>query len=305
MTSLPRSASCWPTSRRKRPWTSGRNSSSTWDRCWSRYARERGVAPMGALFPFVLNDPDFIVISTASLHLAQLMPLEDGDPLTGPRTLLEMAAELREPQRQVAILAGLTALGDEEVFELLEQSWWGAGREAQVDVVACMGRQTVTTAAIEFLVTRLERWIAEGHGGADRPRRPDPDSTGAARRRLAGLPARLRHRRLRHRTRLSVMVVAPRDQSDQRPPHVFRRRVRALHHAQADATRRARKLPATPAVGLACMGRRRRSVDQDVARSGSKTLHKARGRSTRHGACRHRAGARLGSRRLLPRMGQS
>ncbi|HEY6362521.1 MAG TPA: hypothetical protein VIX63_15515 [Vicinamibacterales bacterium] len=130
-----------------------------------RYARARGAAPMGALFPFVLIDPDFVVISTAALHLAQLMPLQDGDPLTGPRTLLEMAEEMREPQRQVAILAGLTALGDEEVFELLEQSWRGLHGDAQVDLVACMGRQPVTTAAVEFLLTRLERWIAEGHEG--------------------------------------------------------------------------------------------------------------------------------------------
>ena len=38
-----------------------------------RFARERGAAPVGALFPFVLDDPDFVVISTASLHLAQLI----------------------------------------------------------------------------------------------------------------------------------------------------------------------------------------------------------------------------------------
>jgi hypothetical protein len=130
-----------------------------------RFGREHGAAPVGALFPFVFEDPEFVVISTAALHLAHLMPLEEGDPLTGPRTLMEMAEVMRQPQRRLAVLAGLTALGDEDVFELLEKIWRGLGAEAQVDLVACMGRQPVTTAAIEFLVTQLERWIAEGREG--------------------------------------------------------------------------------------------------------------------------------------------
>ncbi len=129
------------------------------------YGRAHGVVPVGALFPFVLDDPDFVVISTASLQVAQLMPLQDGDPLTGPRTVLELARAAREPRRQVAILSGLTALGDEDVFDLLEASWHRFDRDTQTHLVAYMGHQPATVAAVEFLVTRLERWIAEGHEG--------------------------------------------------------------------------------------------------------------------------------------------
>ena len=187
-----------------------------------RFGREHGAAPVGALFPFVLNDPDFVVVSTASLHLALLMPLEDGDPLTGPRTLLEMAEATREPQRRVAVLAGLTALGDEDVFELLEKSWRGLGGDAQVDLVACMGRQAVTTAADRVPRDAAGTLDRRRTRGADRTCRPDADPTGAARRRFAGSPARKRHRRLRSRTRLPVVVAASRLRSDQHPPHVLR-----------------------------------------------------------------------------------
>ena len=87
-------------------------------------AVENGVASVNAFLPFLMTDPDIRVVSTAALNLASLMPLKDGDPLTGPKYLLSDVVALPNPEIvRAGALVGLLLLGDRRVTRLLVRCW--------------------------------------------------------------------------------------------------------------------------------------------------------------------------------------
>ena len=77
------------------------------------------------LWPFVTQDDDHGVVSTAALAAAQSAPLKNDDPLTGVRECLRLVDHFTaaEEWRAASILAGLVLLGDRRVIDLVGPCW--------------------------------------------------------------------------------------------------------------------------------------------------------------------------------------
>jgi len=84
---------------------------------------------LAALVPFLHQDPDLPIVSTAALNLACLSPLADGDALTGPRRLQTLATAAEDERRKVGLLLGLLAVGDSRVLPVLGRPWEELGLE--------------------------------------------------------------------------------------------------------------------------------------------------------------------------------
>jgi hypothetical protein len=125
-------------------------------------ARVSGWGHSTAMAPFLKLDPDFVVVSTAALQAAQLMEPIDGDPMTGPREVLDVALETDDLNIQVAMLGGLAALGDGRVLDLIDGRWRGVPRAIQNGFFMSISWQWPTVAGIDFLMNRLERAADEG-----------------------------------------------------------------------------------------------------------------------------------------------
>lgn len=79
-----------------------------------------------ALMPFLFNDTDWHVISTASLHMAALWPQSDDDPLIGVREIAGWArrfARQGDEERATALFAGLALLGDRRILDCIGPCW--------------------------------------------------------------------------------------------------------------------------------------------------------------------------------------
>lgn len=122
-----------------------------------RIGRHYKTGPINVLTPFVLSDPDAVVVATASAAAAQIFETTPDDPLAGPRFVLEVAKAAPGHTRQAAILSGLAALGDARVFSLLDEAWPAFARDTQEEVLRAMGRHAPTMAGIDFMASRLER----------------------------------------------------------------------------------------------------------------------------------------------------
>jgi hypothetical protein len=126
-------------------------------RVLEQLARDSGWGHPTAMVPFLKLDGDFVVVSTATLQAAQLIEPSNGDPMTGPRELFELALTTADTHVQVAMLAGLASLGDRRVFDIIDMHWHRIPRAAHNGLITSMSLQWPTVASIEFLVTRLER----------------------------------------------------------------------------------------------------------------------------------------------------
>lgn len=128
-----------------------------------RLARAEGTCVTEPLDPWLRFDPDVGVISSAALAIAQLTPLADADPLTGPRRLTRHALKAKDPDREGAILLGLARLGDARVLRLIDDVWHRVSEGARLIVLQHLGSSPASVAHIEFLVGRLD----ESRGGRD------------------------------------------------------------------------------------------------------------------------------------------
>ena len=113
----------------------------------------------GAFYPFIVAESDHAVISTASLYLALLTPLEDDDPLTGPRRLRSLAEKAADEQTRASILSGLLLLGDRRTLPLLEGAWELLGPRGSTRLAGAHSG-VLYASVVEFLLGWLER--AEG-----------------------------------------------------------------------------------------------------------------------------------------------
>ncbi len=120
------------------------------------------VTGVQSLHVFICRDPDAVVVSSASIDLATLTPLEGDDPLTGPRALLDLAASLpADGAARVGALQGLLLLGDRRTTPLLHRAW---------DMLDAEGRSQLTRArsgfvyatVVDLFVEWLDRAIAAG-----------------------------------------------------------------------------------------------------------------------------------------------
>ncbi len=86
-------------------------------------AVEEGGTPVPALLPFLQHEPDASLVALAAGSYATLAPLENGEPLSGPRAVLRMAEHAEDEGTRVGLLLGLLELGDRRVLPLLREGW--------------------------------------------------------------------------------------------------------------------------------------------------------------------------------------
>ena len=114
------------------------------------------VGAVDSLLPFIYGDPEETVVSAASFVLALFLPLHDGDPMTGPRTLRSMADDAHGETARVGILKGLLLLGDRRTLPLLDGCWEKLGRMSRQRLAGCWGGAAYAS-LVDFLVGWMER----------------------------------------------------------------------------------------------------------------------------------------------------
>lgn len=84
---------------------------------------ERGGASLNALMPFIYGDDDIGVVSTAALDIAQVSPLTNNDPMTGPKLLREMAEGSELDHVRAGLLTALLLLDDRRTGSVMHRCW--------------------------------------------------------------------------------------------------------------------------------------------------------------------------------------
>lgn len=120
-------------------------------------AVEAGHVPVAALLPFLQHEASPVAAGLAAVSFATLMPLEDGDEMTGPRTLVRLAAHADDEGARVGLLAGLLQLGDARVLPLAAPVWDALEPESRVRLSALpSASKLVFAATVEFWMRALE-----------------------------------------------------------------------------------------------------------------------------------------------------
>lgn len=120
-----------------------------------------GTTSINALNPFVSVEVDFSVASTAALNYAVLMPLDQGDPMTGPKYILGLARSHPDQDMRTALLAGLISLGDQRVTELLIGQWSLLDVPHQVQLTR-VWNENPWAGTVEFYIRWLESLVDDG-----------------------------------------------------------------------------------------------------------------------------------------------
>jgi hypothetical protein len=103
-----------------------------------RAARDNGLLHAAMACAWFLKDPSTLVVSTAALSLAGLMPSTEDDEMAGPRFVMRWADRCGDGERRAAMLAGLVALGDPRVIALVGDCWTSLDARGR-DVLAHLG----------------------------------------------------------------------------------------------------------------------------------------------------------------------
>jgi hypothetical protein len=118
---------------------------------------EEGETPVIALLPFLLHEPLPGGVAVAAETFASLVPLENGDEMTGPRTLLRLLEHAEEEGTRVGLAAALMRFGDRRLRSLLEEAWRRLDPPARVRLAQLPGASRVVFAAtVEFWLACLE-----------------------------------------------------------------------------------------------------------------------------------------------------
>lgn len=126
-----------------------------------RQVREGGGCT-GGLRPFLLEDPDPSVVAAAAAEMAVLQPLEEGDPLTGPRFVASLIGQLATDDARAGLLAGLLQLGDDRVEPLLSRGWALLGEDGRLTLALLIqGFRGLTPMTARFLLSWLEEEVRD------------------------------------------------------------------------------------------------------------------------------------------------
>jgi hypothetical protein len=109
------------------------------------------------------SDPELAIVSSAALNMAMLMPLRNGDVLTGAKYLLSDVVQLQQDEHiRVGTLMGLLLLGDRRVTRLLSGCW---------NSLSPAGRQSLSHARSGFAyastVEFFLEWLADSEQRGD------------------------------------------------------------------------------------------------------------------------------------------
>ena len=109
--------------------------------------------PIG-LAPYLCLDNDIGIVSTAALDYSVLCPLENDDPLTGPKTVIDLVKKgtITLP---AAAIGGLLMLGDQRVMELLTETRHGLKKQDIEIIINCRSGY-IFKATVDFYLDWLE-----------------------------------------------------------------------------------------------------------------------------------------------------
>jgi hypothetical protein len=128
------------------------------ERVHREHQLREGAGCTNALLPFLLEDPDPSVVSAATMEMAMLLPLDQGDPLTGPRYLRGLSDQVAGEDGKAGLVAGLLQLGDARVEPLVDGAWRDLGTEGrQTLALLIQGFHGLNMPTLRFLVS----WLAD------------------------------------------------------------------------------------------------------------------------------------------------
>jgi hypothetical protein len=115
------------------------------------------VRVVEVLKPFMWADPHSAVVSTAALDIATLMPLQNGDELTGPATVARQAMQWidDDEMRAAAMIAGLLMLGDARILPRVGFCWRRLG-QAGKNILMEQQSGAVFASTVEFFLQWIE-----------------------------------------------------------------------------------------------------------------------------------------------------
>jgi hypothetical protein len=90
-----------------------------------------GAGYTNGLLPFLVEDHDPSVVATAACEMAILLPLEEGDPMSGPKYVASFITEIDRDDARAGVIAGLLSLGDKRVDPLIARAWRHLGDEGR------------------------------------------------------------------------------------------------------------------------------------------------------------------------------
>jgi len=123
---------------------------------------EKELSAARSLEPFIYYDSAFAVVSSATLKLAVLMPLERGDEMTGPRHVCQIMRSVRSDETRGQILAGLLVLGDQRVMPIVRECFHLLGLAGRKQLAAAW-----TGFAYKSTVDFLVDWLEDSLGRED------------------------------------------------------------------------------------------------------------------------------------------
>jgi hypothetical protein len=116
-----------------------------------------GAGCTNGLLPFLIEDPDPSVVATAAMEMAILLPLEDQDPLSGPKYVRTMFDQLAFDDAKAGLVAGLLQVGDHRVWPFVDGTWLGlTGNAPQTLALLIQGFRGLSILTAEFLLSWLE-----------------------------------------------------------------------------------------------------------------------------------------------------
>jgi hypothetical protein len=127
------------------------------ERLHRQHGMREGAGCTNGLLPFLIEDPDPSVVATAALEIAILLPLEDQDPLSGPRYVRTLFDQVALDDARAGLVAGLLQLGDERVWPFVDGTWAALqGTGPQTLALLIQGFKGLSALTAGFLVSWLE-----------------------------------------------------------------------------------------------------------------------------------------------------
>ncbi len=116
-----------------------------------------GAGYTNGLLPFLVEERDPSVVEAAACEMAILLPLEDGDPMSGPRYVESFIAEIESDDARAGIIAGLLSLGDKRVDPLVSRAWRRIGDEGRQSLALLIQAvHGLHAGTVKFLLDWLE-----------------------------------------------------------------------------------------------------------------------------------------------------
>ncbi len=116
-----------------------------------------GAGYTNGLLPFLVEDHDPSVVAAAACEMAILLPLEDGDPMSGPKYVESFIGEIPRDDARAGIVAGLLSLGDKRVDPLVARAWRRLGDEGRQSLALLIQAvHGLHVGTVKFLLDWLE-----------------------------------------------------------------------------------------------------------------------------------------------------